>query len=111
VGDGLGVDPCGGGQERQRGVVVDRAFGSDHAAVTVLRVFAEAYVGDQDETGTWLAKRTEGHGHGSKRIRGALAPIILLGRQSEQEKTADPRGARSFGDPRDLTGGKTRVPR
>ena len=89
VGAGLGVRDRDPRVRVERRIVVDRAA-PDHAAVPVVRVLAQAQVGDEDQGFPELgAHGAEGLLHDPARIPGAAPLGVLVRRDPEQHDRGD----------------------
>ena len=88
-------------QQLKGGVIIHHSF-QDHSAVTMIRVFAKAYVGNNDHSGQSLLDGPDGLLHHPV-IRPGTAPHrVLAVRQSEKEdrrNTEGPGLCRLPGDP------------
>ena len=63
---------------------------SDHAAVAVARVLAQAQVGDHEQLGMGLLDRARGELDDPLVVPGARALLVLGGREPEQQHGGDP---------------------
>ena len=86
---GLGLARGRPGEQLDGGVVVHPAVGEERAAVAVVRVLAQAGVGDQDEVEVRVAEPAQRLLDDAVRDPAAGPDGVLVGRQAEQDHAAD----------------------